>query len=134
MTGGSDTPTNEQDDVLTSDGAVGGGGPVAHSIAAGMVSIYKEYLGRGPTTARTTLHEHMVVTVLANSLTKAELTLIAEDRGETVRGLRRVMQDAMESDMRQLIETELQREVVCLLSDHSPEPDYAVEVLLLAPK
>ena len=76
----------------------------------------------------------MVVTVLADSLTKAELTLIAQERGDTVRSVRRLMQDAMERDMTKLIETELRREVICLLSDHRPDPDYAVEVLLLAPK
>jgi uncharacterized protein YbcI len=126
-------PTSEQDDVSTSNGS-NGGGAVAQRIAAGMTSIYKEHLGRGPTKVRTTLHENMVVTVLADSLTKAEVTLNAQGRGETVRSIRRDMQAAMERDMRKLIETELHRETICLLSDHCPEPDWAVEVLLLAPR
>jgi uncharacterized protein YbcI len=125
--------TNTQDDVSTRNASSGGGGSVAQRIAAGTVTIYKEHLGRGPTRARTTLHENMVVTVLADSLTKAELTLTAQEQGDTVRAVRRLMQDAMERDMRKLIETELHRKVICLLSDHCPEPDYAVEVLLLAP-
>ena len=127
-------PTNEQDDLSTRNGSSGGGGSVAQRIANGMVMIYKDYLGRGPTKARTTLHENMVVTVLAHSLTEAELTLLAQDKDDTVRNVRRLMQEAMEDDMRKLIETELHREIVAFLSDHCPKPDYAVEVLLLAPK
>jgi len=131
--------TNEQDDVSTSNGSTsngstGGGGSIAQRIAAGMTSIYKEHLGRGPMKVRTTLHENMVVTVLADSLTKAELTLIAHGEGDGVRSMRRKMQEAMERDMRKLIEIQLHRETVCLLSDHCPKPDYAVEVLLLAPR
>ena len=120
-----------QDEALTRNG---GGGSVTQRIAAGMVAIYKEHLGRGPTKARSTIHENMVITVLEDSLTKAELTLIAQGRGETVREVRRMMQDAMERDMTKLIETQLHREVVCLLSDHCPKPDYAIEALLLAPR
>jgi hypothetical protein len=36
--------------------------------------------------------------------------------------------------MTQLVEVTLRRKVICLLSDHSPDPDYAVEVLILAPE
>jgi hypothetical protein len=43
------------------------------------------------------------------------------------------MQGAMSEEIKKLVETTLHREVVCFLSDHSPDPDYAVEVLLLAP-
>jgi uncharacterized protein YbcI len=102
-------------------------------ISAGMVHIYKEMLGRGPTKARTLISSDMVVTVLADSLTKAEATLTAREQGERVRELRRTLQVAMNDEMTRLVETTLQREVICLLSDHSPDPDYAVEVLLLAP-
>ena len=35
--------------------------------------------------------------------------------------------------MKALVEKTLNREVVCMLSDHSPNPDYAVELLILAP-
>jgi uncharacterized protein YbcI len=99
-----------------------------------MVSIYKNVMGRGPTKARTTIANDMVITVLEDSLTKGERTLAAQDREDTVRELRRNLQSAMSSEMTKLVETTLHREVVCFLSDHSPDPDYAVEVLLLAPQ
>jgi len=99
-----------------------------------MVTIYKSVMGRGPTKARTTIANDMVITVLEDSLTKGERTLAAQNREDAVRELRRNLQSAMSSEMKKLVETTLHREVVCFLSDHSPDPDYAVEVLLLAPQ
>lgn len=106
----------------------------AAEISRGMVAIYKDVLGRGPTRARTTIANDMVVTVLEDSLTKGERTLAAQDRVEAVRELRRTLQEAMSSEITKLVETTLHREVLCFLSDHSPNPDYAIEVLLLAPR
>ncbi|HYH60589.1 MAG TPA: Na-translocating system protein MpsC family protein, partial [Solirubrobacterales bacterium] len=88
----------------------------------------------GPTRARTTIAEDMVVTVLEDSLTKGERTLAAQDQADAVRELRRGLQAAMSSEMTKLVEVVLRREVICFLSDHSPNPDFAVEVLLLAPR
>jgi uncharacterized protein YbcI len=113
---------------------VGKGYSSATEISRGMVSIYKSVLGRGPTRARTTIANDMVVTVLEDSLTTGERTLAAQDRAEAVKELRRNLQDAMSSEMTKLVETTIHREVICFLSDHSPDPDYAVEVLLLAPR
>jgi uncharacterized protein YbcI len=106
----------------------------ATEISKGMVSIYKDVMGRGPTRARTTIANDMVVTVLEDSLTKGERTLTAKDQADAVRELRRRVQSAMSSEITKLVEMTLHREVICFLSDHSPDPDYAVEVLLLAPR
>ena len=108
-------------------------GGLSQEISAGMVRLYKEQLGRGPTKTRTWVHDNMVVTVLADSLTKAEETLATADNPEAVRELRRTLQGAMMAEMTKLIETTMHREVLCVLSDHSPGPDYAVEVILLKP-
>jgi uncharacterized protein YbcI len=96
-----------------------------------MVAIYKDYLGRGPTKAYTKVHEDMVITVLQDSLTKAEQKLQDSGRGETVRGLRRTFQEAMRDEIVALVEKATERKVACMLSDHNPSPDYAVEVLVL---
>ena len=106
----------------------------ATQISKGMVSIYKDVMGRGPTKARTTIANDMVVTVLEDSLTKGERSLAAQDQADAVRELRRNVQSVMSSEITKLVEMTLHREVLCFLSDHSPDPDYAVEVLLLAPR
>jgi uncharacterized protein YbcI len=106
----------------------------AQVISAGMVRLYKEMLGRGPTKAWTEISDGMVVTVLADSLTKAEQTLAESEQADRVRELRRTLQAAMYDEMAKLIEETLRRKAICVLSDHSPDPDYAVEVVLLAPR
>ena len=106
----------------------------AKNISRGMVGLYKEYLGRGPTKAKTWLRDELVVTVLEDGLTKAEQTLTKGGSPQTVRGIRREFQDAMRDDIIALVERETGRSAVCMLSDHSPDPDYAVEVVVLAPQ
>jgi uncharacterized protein YbcI len=76
----------------------------------------------------------MVVTILSDSLTKAEQKLTETERVNTVRSIRREFQDAMRDDLIALVEEKTGRSAICLLSDHSPDPDYAVEVVLLAPE
>ena len=98
-----------------------------------MVGIYKSHLGRGPTKASTTIRDDLVVTVLTDSLTRAEQKLRDTGRGAMVRSIRREFQDTMCEEMVALVQETLGREVICMLSDHVPEPDYAVEVLILVP-
>ncbi len=109
-------------------------GSPTREISRGIVGLYKEYLGRGPTRAKTSISEDLVVTVLEDSLTKAELRLSEIERPGTVRGIRREFQDAMREDILALVEKETKRSALCMLSDHSPNPDYAVEVVILAPQ
>ena len=111
-----------------------GGQSEARAISRGMVAIYKDYVGRGPTDARTSIRDDAVVTVMRDGMTKAEQTLVENQGGATVRDIRRKFQEAMSDEVTKLVEATLQREVVCLLSDHSPSPDYAVEVVILAPE
>ena len=57
-----------------------------------------------------------------------------EGRETTVRQIRRDFQMTMEESMITLVETALGRRVICLLSDHRPDPDFACEVFVLAPE
>jgi uncharacterized protein YbcI len=96
-----------------------------------VVRIYKEYLGRGPTRARTYLNDGIVTCVLHDCLTKAEKTLVASGNGDEVRGLRRKFQEAMRRDLVAAVEKELQRGVTGFLSDQDFDPDIAVEMFVL---
>jgi uncharacterized protein YbcI len=100
------------------------------TISRGMVGIYKNYLGRGPTRAVTTIAGDHTTVVLEDSLTKAELRLVAEGEGATVRSIRRKFQMAMARDIRDLVESATGRESKCLLSDHDVELDIAVETVM----
>jgi uncharacterized protein YbcI len=103
-------------------------------ISRGIVAIYKEYLGRGPTSARTVITEDAAVTTLQQSLTKAELSLCNEGDAEIVREMRRKFQQAMRDDITTLVENVTNRKAVSFLSDHDTEHDVAVEMVVLAPE
>jgi uncharacterized protein YbcI len=103
-------------------------------ISRGIVAIYKEYLGRGPTSARTVLTDDSAVTTLQDSLTKAERSLCGEGESEIVREMRRKFQKAMRADITTLVEGVTGRKAVSFLSDHDTNHDVAVEMVVLAPE
>jgi uncharacterized protein YbcI len=105
----------------------------ARQISRGLVNLFKKYTGRGPSHARTHIHDDVVVTLLSGTMTHAEQTLKEEDREEMVREQRRVFQDAFRKEAIALAEEITGREVAAFLSDHAVDPDYAVEVFVLAP-
>ena len=103
-------------------------------ISRGTVALYKEFFGRGPTDARTHISGDTVTIILGESLLVAEKRLVAEGNASTVRQIRRDFQHSMREPLTALVEGVLGRKVLCLLSDHSPDPDYAAEVFVLEPK
>jgi uncharacterized protein YbcI len=108
------------------------GSEVARQISRGMVNLYKKYTGRGPSHARTHVHDDLIVTLLTDTMTPAERTLRDEDRDEMVREQRRVFQDAFRKEAIALVEQISGSRVASFLSDHAVDPDHAVEVFVLA--
>ena len=103
-------------------------------IAHGVVAVYKDHLGRGATDARTTITEDHAVTVLTDSLTKAERSLVLSGDAETVREIRRRFQDAMRSEITELVERVTGREAASFMSDHDVLTDAAVEMVVFKPR
>lgn len=101
-------------------------------ISRGVVAIYKEYLGRGPTTVRTVLSDEASITTVHESLIKAEQSLVASGEAEMVREMRRKFQSAMREEIRSLVEEVTGRESIAFLSDHDTTPDVAVEMVVFA--
>jgi uncharacterized protein YbcI len=96
-----------------------------------VVHVLGEYLGRGPTRARSHLSENVLTIITQDNLTQAERRLRDNDEQETVRGVRRKFQSAMSEDLVAAVEQRTGRKVVAFLSDHDPESDYAAEVFVL---
>ena len=96
-----------------------------------MVGLLKGYLGRGPTKARTVASENVVVCLMGETLTKAEHTLVEDQKASYVREMRRTFQDTMEADAKARMEELSGRRVVSFLSDHDVIQDLAVEVFVL---
>jgi uncharacterized protein YbcI len=57
-------------------------------ISHAIVGLMRDYTGRGPTRARTTIRENVVVVLLEQALMKGERVLVGKGRGENVLALR----------------------------------------------
>jgi uncharacterized protein YbcI len=102
-------------------------------ISRAMVGLFKEAVGRGPGRAQTYIENGLVVTVLHDTMTKAEQTLKEENLDEHVRDLRRIFQGTFRQDAIEVVERLTGRKVLAFLSDHAVEPDYAIEAFVLEP-
>jgi uncharacterized protein YbcI len=103
------------------------------AISNGMVALMREWTGRGPTKATTTIVGDMVIVRLEDVLLKAENQLIAKDHADAVLDMRRRFQLAMRDTMVALVEETLGRKVDAFLSDQHFDPDIAVEMFVLGP-
>jgi uncharacterized protein YbcI len=102
-------------------------------ISREMVALIKDYLGRGPTKARTYVRDNVVVCVMQDTLTRAERSLARESRQDAVRNIRRLFQDTMRGEATAIVERQTGRKVISFLSDHDIDPDFAAEVFVLEP-
>ena len=55
------------------------GGELNAAISKAVVRSFSDYIGRGPTKARTSIRDDLVVCLLENGLTKAERSLVEEN-------------------------------------------------------
>ncbi|MFN8113239.1 MAG: DUF2294 domain-containing protein [Solirubrobacterales bacterium] len=100
-------------------------------ISRGMVGLFKEFVGRGPTDAHTFINDGLVTVLLRDTLTVAEKTLAEGERAALVREVRRGFQGAMREKAIKLVQEQTGCRVEAFLSDNSVFPDYAVEVFVL---
>ena len=110
-----------------------GDGPLTAAISNAVVGLLRDFTGRGPTQARTTMGPDTVVVTLRDSLTKAERTLAARGQALEVLAMRRAFQDTMREDLVAAVERLTHRKVEAFLSDNLHDPDVAVEIFLLVP-
>ena len=79
-------------------------GEVAAEISNGIVKLFSEYYGRGPVKAKTFLFDNYSVTVLEDTLTTAEATLVQADRSSMVRDFRIAFQSEMAGRFKGVVE------------------------------
>jgi uncharacterized protein YbcI len=101
------------------------------AISTMVVRMLREYTGRGPSKARTTIRDNVVVVMLEQSLTKGEQSLAAKGRGEKVLGIRHEFQEAMREESSAKIAELTGRQVVAMLSANHIDPDLAAEIYVL---
>ena len=108
-------------------------GPLLAALSNAVVRIVHEYTGRGPTRARASIRDDVVAVVLQETLLKAEHSLIEDGKGDLVVEMRRSFQQTMREDLTAAVEMLTERKVIAFMSDSQLEPDYSVEVFVLAP-
>jgi uncharacterized protein YbcI len=104
---------------------------IAATISREAIRILRDYTGRGPTKARTTITDELVAITLVDTLTKGEARLVELGKADQVRQMRREYQRAMEHELVELVEREVGRKVAAFLSDNHFKPDIAVEMFVL---
>jgi len=110
------------------------GGQQLTAISNAVVQIVREYTGRGPTRARSSIRDDVVVVVMQETLLKAEHSLINDSKGALVVEMRRSFQQTMREELSAAVERLTGRKVIAFMSDSHLEPDYSVELFVLAPE
>ena len=106
----------------------------AAQISADAVSLLREYTGRGPTRARTTISRDAVLVLMGDTLTKGERSLVEAGDAERVLDVRRAVQSAMREEIVAMVEKHTQRRVMAFMSENHIDPDLAAEVFVLEPE
>jgi uncharacterized protein YbcI len=109
----------------------GSPGRVGAAIANEIGRLVAEFAGRGATRTRAFVHDDVVVCLLEDGATKAEVHLVAAGRDELVRMNRDALQRVMEDELVAAVERLTERKVVNFLSGISTMGDASVEVFVL---
>ena len=105
--------------------------PLTVALSNAIVGLLREYTGRGPTRARTTIRDNVVVIMLEQTLTKGEQVLVDKGRGENVLALRREYQEAMREEGSARIAALTGRTVLAMMSANHLDPDLGAEIFVL---
>jgi uncharacterized protein YbcI len=106
-------------------------GELMQAIADAVVRSHRRHVGRGAARAQALYQNDVVVVVMRNALTQAEITLVGVGREEAVLALRRQLQHAMKAEMVSAVERLTGRTVEACMSTNSVAPDMVTEVFVL---
>jgi uncharacterized protein YbcI len=101
------------------------------ALSNAIVGFFREYAGRGPTKARTSIRDNVVVIMLEQTLTKGEQVLVKKGRGEQVLALRHEYQEAIREESSAKVAELTGRNVIAFMSANHLEPDIAAEIYVL---
>jgi uncharacterized protein YbcI len=101
-------------------------------VTNGIVTLFRQYYGRGPTKAKSyILDDRIVVCVLEDTMTTVEHTLVDQGHGKKVRDVRLTFQEAMAEEFKAVVRRALNRPVVGYHSQLTLEPDMGFELFVL---
>jgi len=108
-------------------------GEVLTAVSDGIVALFKEFYGKGPTRAKTYYEDDLVVCLLRGGFTRVEETLRDAGRGHEVILQRMAFQDVMRDRFEAVIQEATGRRVVGFMSGNQQDPDMLCEIFVLAP-
>jgi uncharacterized protein YbcI len=106
-------------------------GELSAALSNAIVALFAEYTGRGATQSRTYVHENLIVTVLHDSMTKGERSLVRDGKEEAVLVIRRTYQESMRTELIEIVERLTGRTVSAFMSSNHVNPDVAIESFVL---
>ncbi len=102
-------------------------------MTSGIVHLYAQHYGKGPTQARSHLVGDVLICVMYDGLIPAERTLVEQGAGETVHAMRRAWQESMRENFREIVESATDRRVRACLSQVNLDADIHIAVFILEP-
>ncbi len=101
------------------------------ALSNAIVGFLHEYTGRGPTKARTSIRDNVVLVMLEQTLTKGEQVLVKQGRIAQVLALRHEYQEAMREESSAKVAELTGRNVIAFMSANHVDPDLASEIYVL---
>jgi uncharacterized protein YbcI len=102
------------------------------AVTNGIVKLFRDYYGRGPTKAKSyILDDRIVVCVLEETMTKVEQTLVECGHGHKVRDVRLTFQEAMADEFKAVVSESMGRPVLGYHSQLTVKPDMGFEFFVL---
>jgi uncharacterized protein YbcI len=102
------------------------------AVTNGIVQLFSEYYGRGPTKAKSyVLDDRIVVCVLEDTMTTVEQTLVKCGHADMVRQVRLTFQGAMKDEFKGVVEKAMGRRVAGYHSQLTMGPDIGFEFFVL---
>ena len=108
-------------------------GEILTAISDGIVALFKDFYGKGPTRAKTYYEDDLVVCLLRGGFTRVEETLRDAGRGHEVILQRMAFQDVMRDRFEAVIQQATGRRVIGFMSGNQQDPDMLCEIFVLAP-
>ena len=106
-------------------------GALYAAISNAIVGLLRDYTGRGPTRARTTIRDNVVLVMLEQTLTKGEQSLVRIGRAEKVMDIRHEFQEAMREESSAIVGELTGCTVIAMLSANHIDPDLGAEIYVL---
>ena len=107
-------------------------GSALADITTGIIRLFRQHYGRGPTKGKTYLmDDRYVLCVLEDTMTRAEETLTEAGEVELVRSVRLTFQEEMAAEFKAVVEKALGRKVIGYHSQLITDPDLGFELFVL---